>query len=208
MYKYHYRKIFAFFTIFAVTHVGFAQQITPQEKILENRLKTCDFEVSGTAHIKISDLKSDDSFCQTHFDFEKFSFKFSKMQPGDGGLSIIIKKPESFYEQLVSSGFKKNNKNKWIFLGVGRLLSPRKFKKTSMIEIPEKYGFTLIGRQTEFGHIAQGGAIEMDSVHIVREIPGYLIFEDVAFEVGFPSNRIDELMPDLIKIVQSVHVKE
>ena len=202
-------KVFILGAFFSVFHIVYAQDTAAHDLVLEQRLKTCAFEVIGTSHIKIGDrnLLEEQTFCSFPFVFEKVQQHFGLFPPAHGWLTIT-KIALDHDNGLDGSGFERNKKNKWIFRGYGYLIEPRKFKQLSTTEIQNLDGFTLIGRQTESGYSAQGGPLSMDAVHIIKEIPDYLIDVKITFEIYFPKKKVDELVAELIKIVQSVHVRD
>ena len=192
MTKFNYCIFFILGSIFLFSQTIFAQEITDQDQKIVQHLKTCAFEVEGTANVEIgkSDLREERTNCSILLNFKKIDLRFGKSSPIVAGGTLGIEKIPSDHDDLLGYlGFRKNKKNKWIFDGYRRLLKPSHFKRLVAIEFPDANGITLVGKQTETGYISQG-EIDQNSTFIFRKMPDYLIEVEITFEFSVSPKKL------------------
>jgi hypothetical protein len=120
---------------------------------------------------------------------------------------LIYRKRHEFVEEAKDYGFAFLKTGKWQFKGNPVTIGNIRFRNLSTSVLPEERGITLVGRQTEAGFTQKGDPITFKAVNIVRETPDFFVYTNIAFMVGAPIKRCDEITQALVGMVQSVRVK-
>lgn len=136
-----------------------------------------------------------------------------RLDPGKGGrftsrsaVWVSMRPLNQLGQVITSQGFYKDKSGNWKFKGNPLWINFTGFKKLSFQEERSGDDFILIGRQIETGRDQAGTPIVFEGVHILRITPSYLVSMDLPFDVDIPSSTRDNVVNDMIKIVESVHV--
>jgi hypothetical protein len=166
--------------------------------------ETCAFDFSDTGRLSHRPPGSDDRLTG-YRDFCGIDLKFDRRYTPVTTVAIIMYDSKQLKDQAASQGFYKV-KDDWKFKGNPLWINFTGFKKLSFQEERNGDDFILIGRQIETGRDQAGTPIVFEGVHILRITPSYLVSMDLPFDVDIPSSTRDNVVNDMIKIVESVHV--
>jgi hypothetical protein len=166
--------------------------------------ETCAFDFSDTGRLSHRPPGSDDRLTG-YRDFCGIDLKFDRRYTPVTTVAIIMYDSKQLKDQAASQGFYKV-KDDWKFKGNPLWINFTGFKKLSFQEERSGDDFILIGRQIETGRDQAGTPIVFEGVHILRITPSYLVSMDLPFDVDIPSSTRDNVVNDMIKIVESVHV--
>lgn len=167
----------------------------------------CTFDFIDTAYFSQRPLGArvrtfgDDTGCSVHLEHDKRG-RFTSTT----SVLVSILPLNQLGQVITSQGFYKDKSGNWKFKGNPLWINFTGFKKLSFQEERSGDDFILIGRQIETGRDQAGTPIVFEGVHILRITPSYLVSMDLPFDVDIPSSTRDNVVNDMIKIVESVHV--